>query len=118
MIQWIQQADICLGIFGDSDKAGRVIPNKVFQILNAGKLVITRDSAAIRELLDPGMEGVFLVPPANPLSLAKTITKVIATHTFPAGKCFHGEVKEQFTSATLGKQLITQLDHFLENRKG
>ena len=47
----IAEADLCLGIFGTSDKAASVIPNKVFQIVATGRPLITRDSPAIRELL-------------------------------------------------------------------
>jgi glycosyltransferase involved in cell wall biosynthesis len=68
---WIHRADLCLGIFGDSGKAGRVIPNKVFQILASGAPLVTRDSPAIRELLSPDAEGIWLVPPADPAALAE-----------------------------------------------
>src|SRR5690606_13038787 len=71
----IAAADIGLGIFGDSDKAGRVIPNKVFQILSVGKPLITRDSAGIRELVDDGAPGVYLVPPADPDALLAAIAR-------------------------------------------
>lgn len=38
----INRVDLCLGIFGSSGKAGRVVPNKVWQCLRCGKRVITR----------------------------------------------------------------------------
>ena len=46
--RFIEDSDVCLGIFGSSDKAQSVIPNKVFQIVAAGRPLITRDSPAIR----------------------------------------------------------------------
>ncbi len=70
---WIAEADLCLGIFGDSDKAASVIPNKVFQTVAAGRPLITRDSPAIRELVDNAAPCVYLVPPAQPQALATAI---------------------------------------------
>lgn len=49
--QYMAEADVCLGIFGNTDKAQRVIPNKVFEALAVGRPVLTGDSLAIKELL-------------------------------------------------------------------
>lgn len=70
---YIAKTDICLGIFGISEKARRVIPNKVFQMMSCGKTIITMDSPAIRELFSEGDEGIFLVEPGSGKALAETI---------------------------------------------
>jgi len=44
-------AHVCLGIFGDTPKAQRVVPNKVYQCLAAGAAVVTGRSPASEELL-------------------------------------------------------------------
>lgn len=50
LIHFIDTADLCLGIFGNSGKAQSVIPNKVFQVLARKKPVLTMDSPAMHEL--------------------------------------------------------------------
>jgi glycosyltransferase involved in cell wall biosynthesis len=79
----IAQADVCLGIFGESSKAANVIPNKVFQILAVGRPLITRDSPAIRELLSTNTPGVRLVPPGDPEALVNAVA-ALAKQGFPA----------------------------------
>ncbi|WP_240338975.1 glycosyltransferase [Novosphingobium sp. BW1] len=68
----IATSDICLGIFAGEGKAGRVIPNKMFQILASGRALITRDSPAARELVEPGA-AIRLVRPADPRALAEEV---------------------------------------------
>ena len=70
---YISDADICLGIFGDTTKADMVIPNKVYQIIASGKPLITRDSTAMRELSDMLDFKVRFVPPSSPEDLLSAI---------------------------------------------
>jgi len=70
----IHRADILLGVFGTSAKAGRVIANKVYQSLACGRPVITRESRAYPEKLrtapDPGLAQI---PAGDPGALAATV---------------------------------------------
>jgi len=68
----IVPADVCLGAFGDSPKARRVVPIKVFVALAMGKPVITGDSPAAREMLIHGTDAI-LCEMANPRALAQAI---------------------------------------------
>ncbi|WP_296696957.1 glycosyltransferase [Thiocapsa sp. UBA6158] len=77
LVHWIHQADVCLGVFGTSEKASRVIPNKAFQVLAAGGTLITMDSPAARELLID-YPGVTLLPQASHEDLARKISEFAA----------------------------------------
>lgn len=73
IIPLITKADVCLGIFGDSDKAKLVIPNKVFQIIAMKKPLITGDSPAIKEAGFKDRENCILGEFSNPQSIADSI---------------------------------------------
>ena len=68
-------AGCALGIFGTTDKAARVIPNKVFQALACGTPVVTADTPAARELLVDG-ESALLVPAGDPAALAAALRRL------------------------------------------
>ena len=102
----IARADICLGIFGDTGKAARVIPNKVFQILSAGAPLITRDSPAIRELLSPDMPGVYLVPPADPEALVEAVRRFRETRSALPERPLHREVGGRIVPLAIGKTFL------------
>ena len=68
-------AGCALGIFGTSDKAQRVIPNKAFQALACGAPLITADTLGARELLTDG-ENALLIPPGDPAALAEAMRRV------------------------------------------
>lgn len=61
---------VCLGIFGTTPKAARVVPNKVFQGAAAGCAIVTGDTQAQRRVL--GDAAVF-VPAGDASALARAI---------------------------------------------
>ncbi len=72
----IHKADILLGVFDAGAKAGRVIPNKVFQALACGRPVVTRRAAAYAAACrGDGERGLVWVEPGNPGALAGTVAK-------------------------------------------
>ena len=68
------KVDACLGIFGDTPKTQRVIPNKVYECLAMKKSVITADTRAARELLSD--KDVLFVRVADGASLAEGILRL------------------------------------------
>lgn len=66
----VAQHHVCLGIFGTTDKAQKVVPNKVFQGAAAGCAVLTSDTPPQRAAL--GDDGV-LVPPGDAVALADAV---------------------------------------------
>jgi glycosyltransferase involved in cell wall biosynthesis len=83
-VHWIEYDDLpreywgagcALGIFGTSDKAQRVIPNKAYQALACGAPLITADTPGARELLRDE-ESALLVPPGDAPALAEAMRRV------------------------------------------
>lgn len=107
LAEWLSNADVCLGIFDDGAKAARVIPNKVFQIVSAGKPLITRDSPTIRELVSENDQSIWLVKARDAEELAKAVLESRKSNSPTAD--LHREIKNRFTSKAIGSALIEQL---------
>ena len=107
----IREADVCLGIFGQTEKAGRVIPYKVFGALALQKPVITRDSPAIRELLADGETGL-LCRAGDGGELARAILKLrdqpeLAARIAAGG---HAVYRERGAPEAVGRNLLQGLE--------
>lgn len=113
----VAQADVCLGIFGQTAKAARVIPLKVFDALALGRPIITRDSPAIRELLEHE-KNVLLCPAGDGAALAAAILRLQAdpglARTIAAGglACF----RQHAAPAAVGRALLHTLEQVFERR--
>jgi glycosyltransferase involved in cell wall biosynthesis len=71
----VARHDVCLGIFGDTEKARRVVPNKVYQGAAAGCALVTSDTPPQRRLL---RDRAVLVPPGDARALGDALAKLAA----------------------------------------
>ena len=103
-------ADICLGVFGGSQKAARVIPNKVYDALAAGRPLVTRYSTAARELLADDVTAL-LVPPADGAALAAALRRLCdegeRARLGTAGLALY---RERCTPGIIGVRLLAALE--------
>lgn len=88
----IGQADILLGVFSESAKAGRVVPNKLYQAMACARPVVTRcpqDGAfAWPDEAVPDRSGVTVVPPGDASALAQAVDRLASD---PALMAAHGD---------------------------
>ena len=111
LVEHIRRADVCLGIFGTTAKASRVIPYKVFDTLAVQKPLITRDSPAIREMLQDG-ESVVLCPAGDGGELARAIAHLKNHPERAAQLAVRGYVRfrERGSPGAIGRILLQKLE--------
>ncbi len=112
---YINRADVCLGVFGDSKKRELVIPNKIYEALACQKPVITAESKACRETLTDGA-NYFYVRPADAKDLANKILELKNNPGLLKQVAFNGYklYQENLTPKILIQRLLTDLknEHF------
>jgi glycosyltransferase involved in cell wall biosynthesis len=105
----IAAADVCLGIFGATEKAARVIPNKVYQVLAVGRPLITMDSPAARELL-ADQAGVILVPQADPEALAAAVRCLARRPAAAPARALYPDLRDRISPRAVGQSLRSVLE--------
>jgi glycosyltransferase involved in cell wall biosynthesis len=104
------EADVCLGVFGGSEKAGRVVPNKVFDALACGRPVVTADSDAAREWLRDG-ESALLTPAGDAAALAAALRRLLDEgERARLGEAALRLYRRAFTPAAVAAGLLTALE--------
>lgn len=109
--QIIAQADVCLGIFGLTDKARRVVPCKVYASLAMAKPLITGDSPSAREMLQDG-ETAVLCRMADPEALRDKIAILREDSKLrdKIAKNGHELFTNKFTPLCIARELLASLE--------
>jgi len=105
---------ICLGIFSAGDKANRVVPNKIYQVVAMGQPVITRTSDAMSDFVGANTEGFFFVPPEDPEALGAAILEAKAA--FQKGSLPRPSPDLVCLSDKVGAALTTELSSVAKSR--
>ncbi len=101
--------DVCLGIFGTTEKAMRVVPNKVYQGATAGCAIVTSDTPPQRRML---AEAAVYVEPGNPEALADVIRELAQNpeHLAAARRAAALRADNAFTPAEVVGPLCSRLE--------
>lgn len=112
--EYMAQADVCLGIFGQTERARRAIPNKVYEALAAGKAVITGETPAIKELLI-NKKNVLFCNMADPEDLANKILELKNNNDFRLSIASGGYnlFKSELRPVILSRQLIILINEIV-----
>lgn len=110
IVSLVAGADLCLGVFGGSEKRDRVIPNKVFQALAMGKPVITARSQAVARHFHDRKHLLFCEPLSGE-SLASAILELkndraLASRIAEEGcRCFKRNYSRERIAALVSAEL-------------
>jgi len=72
----LARSHVALGAFGTGEKAGRVIPHKLYQGLAAGRAVVSGDGPGVREVFTHGVH-LLLTPRGDAAALAGALAALI-----------------------------------------
>jgi glycosyltransferase involved in cell wall biosynthesis len=110
----LRRAGCALGIFGTTDKARRVIPNKAFQALASGVPLITGDTPGSRELLIDE-DSALLVPPGDPGALADAIRRLASDSDLAKRVAARGHAvyRERASEHVLGERWRSVIESLL-----
>jgi glycosyltransferase involved in cell wall biosynthesis len=112
LAEYINHSDVSLGIFGETQKANIVIPNKIFEAIACQCPVITSETQAIREIFKDGQD-VILCAQADPADLARKIrwAKEHPLELAEIGQKALYLFKEHLTEKNITKPLADWLHH-------
>ena len=106
-LEFLRTGDVMLGVFQNNPKGLRSIPNKVFQGIAMGDVVLTSHSAAVASEFTH-KENIYLCEPENPQAIADAIFELRGNREFREKIAQNGYelYLKKFTPEAIGKKLV------------
>jgi glycosyltransferase involved in cell wall biosynthesis len=108
VIPGLQEADLCLGVFGEGDKTSRVIPYKIYYYMALGKPFITLATPALNDVITESDESFLLDGGDNPgHALAQMISSLrqsperLKRMSLQSGRIYDSRLSDEFIRARL-----------------
>lgn len=104
----VARAGVCLGAFGASEKASRVVPHKVYEAAAVGRPVVTREGPA----MDEAFPAAVRVPAADPRALADALSRLAGDPAASrlAGEAMRGAFERRYTAPLVAEHLLAALE--------
>ncbi|WP_203137783.1 glycosyltransferase [Microbacterium sp. JZ31] len=103
----VARHDVCMGVFGTSEKALRVVPNKVYEGAAAGCAIVTGDTAPQRAAFG---DAALYAKPGDADALSRVIAELAATPArVAAARAAAAEVAESFRAGDVVVPLLERL---------
>ncbi len=109
----IEAADICLGIFGRTEKARRVVPHKVFQSLGMKKALITARTPAAEEFFEH-KKNILLCDEPLAESLAAAVLELKSNFELRRAVAGAGYalVRDEYSPKAIGRRLLEMINNW------
>jgi glycosyltransferase involved in cell wall biosynthesis len=115
LVRELAGAALCLGVFGTSDKADRVIPHKVFEGLACGRPILTGRTAAVTGVLT---REVAVCRRGDPAAIADAITGLMEDEDLrlELGSNGRARFERDFSRYAQGERLRDEFAKVLDQR--
>lgn len=107
----IKNSDICMGMFGQTEKTHNTISNFIVTAANFGKIIITGNTRSARYYLNNN-KGIFLLKKPDQSNFVKIITKYATSIKFR--RSINGQSKKTFNKYFDIKKNLIKLDLFFD----
>ena len=109
LVRELAGAALCLGIFGTSDKADRVIPHKVFEAMACGRPVLTGSTSAVTDVV---RGEIAVCPTGDAAALVEAIRTLMEDESLRNSLGLAGRTRfaRDFSLVAQGKRLRDELE--------